>query len=75
MSRLVIQSTVTGRFLAPGLEFPHSPDWFVSLRDAGILFDYENACSMIEEYAENDDHCIIVDLDRLGTLNYYPIST
>lgn len=72
MLRLLIQSTATGRFLVPGADFPHSPEWISSLRDAGpgVLSDYEAAHSLIEEYAEVDDFCVIVDLDCLGTVNY-----
>lgn len=72
MLRLLIQSTVTGRFLVPGAEFPHSPEWVLSLRDAGagILSDYEAAHYLIEEYAEFDEFCHIVDLDLIGTVNY-----
>lgn len=71
MPRLLIQSTATGRFLVPSCEFPHSPEWVASLKDAGpgILSDYEAAHYLIEEYAEVDEFCSIVDLDIFGTIN------
>ena len=75
MPRLLVQSIATGRFLVPALEFPHSPEWVISLRETGggVLSDYEVACALVEEYSEIDDICIIVDLDKIGTVNDYPI--
>ncbi|MDD2546604.1 MAG: hypothetical protein PHI55_10025 [Burkholderiaceae bacterium] len=71
--RLIVQSSTTGRFLVPGPEFPHSPEWVVSLRDAGagVVSDLDQALGLIEEYAEIDDRCTVIDLDRLGTINDY----
>lgn len=71
MPRILVQSLTTGRFLVPGED---SPTWVQSLRDAGggCVPDLEHAHSLIEEYAEIDDFCITVDLDRLGTANDYP---
>lgn len=66
--RLLVQSSVTGRFLAPAPD-GGSPEWVVSLKEAGggVVFDMETALDLLAEYAELEDRPQIVDLDRLGT--------
>lgn len=72
--RLIVQSTTTGRFLAPSLE-DGLPEWVVSLRDAGggVVSDMETAHQLMDDHSDFDDRCIVVDLDRLGTANDYPV--
>lgn len=66
--RLLIQSAVTGRFLAPSPD-GGSPEWVVSLKEAGggVVFDMETAVDLIAEHADLEDRPQVVDLDRLGT--------
>lgn len=70
--RLLIQSSVTGRFLAPALD-GGQPEWVVSLKEAGggVVADMETAIELVGEYADLEDRPQIVDLDRLGTANDY----
>jgi hypothetical protein len=67
--RLIIQSVVTGRFLAPSAR--GEPEWVLSLRDAagGVFSDPEDAIQLVADHLEYDDKCQIVDLDRLGIYN------
>ena len=75
MSRLLIQSTVTGKFLCPDLE-GGEPVWIASLRDAGggVFSDVEMVHQLIQDNTDYDDRAIVVDLDRLGSVNDYPVS-
>lgn len=69
--RLIVQSITTGRFLAPSED--GTPEFVVSLRKAGagVVSDLERACQLVEDYSDFDDVCVIIDLDRLGTVNDY----
>lgn len=73
--RLVIQSLTTGRFLCPDLE-GGEPVWVRSLREAGggVISDVEAAHQLFEDCCDADDGAVLVDLDRLGTVNDYPIT-
>lgn len=70
--RLLIQSLTTGRFLAPSLE-DGQPEWVGSLREAGggVVRDHESAMQLLHDNTEPDDQAIVIDLDRLGTVNDY----
>ncbi len=72
MARLLVQSSSTGRFLAPSLE-DGSPVWVVSLREAGggVVADIEAAHQLVADHCDFDDQPILIDLDRLGTVNDY----
>lgn len=72
MPRLLIQSRTTGRFLVPS-PADNQPIWIRDLKKAGtgVVDDMENCIQMIEEYADFDDFCQVIDLDRLGTPNDY----
>ena len=71
MARLIIQSMNTGRFLAPGDN--GEPGWVASLRDAGggVVKDMDSITQLFEDWCEFDDQAIVIDLDRLGTVNDY----
>jgi len=71
--RLVIQSLTTGRFLCPSLD-GGEPNWVSSLREAGggVIQDVEQAQQLFQDCCDFDDGAVLVDLDRLGTLNDYP---
>lgn len=72
--RLIVQSQITGRFLAPSLT-GGEPVWVRSLREAGggVLRDPEMIAQLIADNTDSDDRAIVIDLDRLGTVNDYPI--
>jgi hypothetical protein len=72
--RLLIQSKTTGRFLCPDLE-GGEPVWVVSLREAGggVLVDLEQVHQLVADCCEAEDEPLLIDLDRLGTFNDYPI--
>ena len=72
MSRLLIQSTVTGKFLCPDM-CGGEPVWVSCLRDAGggVFSDPEMIDQLIHDNTDYDDRAIVVDLDRLGTTNDY----
>lgn len=74
MARLLIQSKATGRFLCPALD-GGEPVWVVSLREAGggVLSDIEAVHQLVEDNCEFEDQPILIDLDRLGTENDYPV--
>lgn len=73
--RLLIQSTASGKFLCPDLD-GGEPVWVASLREAGggVVSDLEAAHQLVEDNCDFDDHPILIDLDRLGTENDYPVS-
>ena len=64
MSRFIVQSSATGRFLVPGA---WSPEWVRLLSEAGggIVPDREAADQLLEEHCDLDDECIVVDLDAV----------
>jgi hypothetical protein len=70
--RLVVQSTVTGRFLVPSPD-GGEPMWVRSLREAGggVVSDLEAAHQLVIDCLDVDDYAQVVDLDRLGTVNDY----
>lgn len=74
MPRYIVQSMVTGRFLCPALD-GGEPHWVRSLREAGggVVTDLEMAAQILADNADSDDRAVLVDLERLGTANDYPI--
>lgn len=70
--RLLIQSMNTGRFLAPSME-GGEPVWVSSLRDAGggVVFEVDHAQQLFHDHCDFEDQAIVIDLDRLGTVNDY----
>lgn len=72
--RLLIQSASTGRFLCPSLD-GGEPVWVPSLREAGggVMGDVEEAHQLVADHCDFEDRPVLIDLDRLGTLNDYPI--
>ena len=70
--RLLVQSTVTGRFLVPSPE-GGEPTWVRSLREAGggVVSDLEAAHQLVIDCLDVDDYAQVVDLDRLGTAEDY----
>lgn len=72
--RLLIQSQSTLRFLCPSLD-GGEPVWVSSLREAGggVVFDVETAVQLVGDNCDYDDQPILIDLDRLGTANDYPV--
>lgn len=75
MSRFLIQSTVTGKFLCPDLQ-GGEPCWVACLRDAGggVFSDGELIHQLIQDNTDYDDRAVVVDLDRLGSMNDYPVN-
>jgi len=75
MARYIVQSLVTGRFLCPSLDGMSEPGWVRSLREAGggVVSDPEIAASLLIDTCDSDDRAVIIDLDRLGTANDYPV--
>lgn len=73
MTRLLIQSRATGRFLAPDPE-DNQPVWLVSLRQSGggITDDIERIAQLMLDHTDPEDLAQVIDLDRLGTENDYP---
>ena len=74
MPRFLIQSKATGRFLCPALD-GGEPVWVASLREAGggVITDVEAVHQLVEDNCEFEDQPMLIDLDRLGTENDYPI--
>lgn len=72
--RLLIQSLATHRFLCPSLD-GGEPVWVSSLREAGggVVSDVETAHQLVQDNCEFEDQPILIDLDRLGTANDYPL--
>lgn len=72
--RLLIQSKTTGRFLCPSLD-DGQPVWVQSLREAGggVLADLDSVVQLVDEWCEFEDHPVLIDLDRLGTADDYPL--
>ena len=76
MPRFLIQSNVTGRFLCPALD-GGEPVWIASLREAGggVFTDFDDVHQLVADNCEPEDQHILIDLDRLGTLNDYPVES
>lgn len=74
MARLLVQSRQTGKFLCPD-STGGSPVWVRNLAEAGggVVADRELAWQLLEEWSDADDLAQIVDLDKLGTSNDYPL--
>jgi hypothetical protein len=74
VARFLIQSRSTGRFLVPSL-LDGSPEWVRGLREAGggVLADMDAVIALIADQCDFDDEPCVVDLDRLGTVNDYPV--
>ncbi|MDO8447540.1 hypothetical protein [Rhodoferax sp.] len=72
--RLLIQSKSTGRFLCPSID-DGSPVWVASLREAGggVVADVETAHQLVQDNCDSDDEPVLIDLDRLGTVNDYAV--
>ncbi len=72
--RLLVQSKTTGRFLCPSHE-DGQPGWVTSLREAGggVVDDIERAHQLVTDWCDFDDQPVLIDLDRLGTINDYPV--
>jgi hypothetical protein len=72
--RLLVQSTLTGRFLVPSPD-GGEPVWVRSLREAGggVVTDLESAHQLVIDCIDLDDFAQVVDLERLGTSNDYPL--
>lgn len=70
--RLIVQSLITGRFLCPSPD-GGEPIWVRSLREAGggVLADPEMIAALIIDNTDSDDRAVVIDLDRLGTVNDY----
>lgn len=75
MPRYIVQSLVTGRFLCPSLDGMSEPVWVRSLREAGggVVSDPEIAASLLIDTCDSDDRAVLIDLDRLGTVNDYSL--
>ncbi len=75
MPRYLLQSSVTGRFLCPSID-DGSTVWVRTLREAGggVSTDPEVLSQLALDHCDFDDMPCIVDLDRLGTANDYPIN-
>lgn len=70
--RLIVQSTATGRFLAPS-STGGEPEWVRSLKEAGggVVADWDAALQLLVDHTDLEDGPQVVDLDRLGTLQDY----
>jgi len=75
MSRFLVQSLTTGKFLCPDIE-GGEPVWIASLREAGggVVSDVETAMQLVHDNCDFDDQPVLIDLDRLGTVHDYPVS-
>ena len=74
MARFLIQSLVTGLFLVPDLHEGQLV-WVGHLREAGggVVSDAETAWQLVSDHCDPEDQPTLVDLDRLGTANDYPV--
>lgn len=72
MSRFLVQSLTTGKFLCPDIH-GGEPVWISSLRDSGggVVLDLESALQLAHDNCDFDDLPVLIDLDRLGSLNDY----
>lgn len=72
--RLLVQSLATGKFLCPCPD-GGEPIWVTSLQKAGggVVDDLETAMQLAQDNCDFDDLPQLVDLDRLGTANDYPL--
>lgn len=72
--RLLVQSLATGRFLCPSAD-DGQPQWVASLREAGggVVNEMYAAHQLLQDNCDAEDQPVVIDLDRLGTANDYPI--
>lgn len=51
--------------------------WIASLREAGggVFTDFDDVHQLVADNCEPEDQPILIDLDRLGTLNDYPVES
>jgi len=72
MSRFLIQSKATGKFLCPDMQ-GGEPVWVASLREAGggVFADMEDVHQLVQDNCDFEDQPFVIDLDRLGTINDY----
>ena len=72
--RLLVQSLATGRFLCPSAE-DGQPTWVASLREAGggVVTELDSAHQLLQDCCDFEDQPVLIDLDRLGTANDYPM--
>ena len=72
MSRYLIQSKATGKFLCPDMQ-GGEPVWVASLREAGggVFADMEDVHQLVQDNCDFEDQPFVIDLDRLGTVNDY----
>lgn len=70
--RLLIQSLNSGRFLAPSAD-GGEPVWVASLREAGggVVETVDEAAQLFQDCCDWEDQAIVIDLDRLGTVDDY----
>jgi hypothetical protein len=73
MARFLIQSRASGKFLA-GLD-GDAPIWVADLREAGggVLDDMDAVTALVVDHCDFDEFPFVIDLDRLGTFNDYPV--
>lgn len=73
--RLLVQSLATGRFLCPSAE-DGQPTWVASLREAGggVVSELDSAHQLLQDCCDFEDQPVLIDLDRLGTANDYPVT-
>lgn len=66
MSRYIVQSLATGRFLVPGEAC--EVDWQIRLAESGggIVPDLDHAEQLLRDWCDLDDKAVIVDLDASG---------
>ncbi|WP_313082015.1 hypothetical protein [Pulveribacter sp.] len=62
--RYVIQSAITGAFLAPSFD-DGQPEWVMLLREAVAVDDLETCAQLIEDHAEQWHRPQVVDLQQL----------
>ena len=65
--RNVIQSRMTGCFLAPSAE-DGQPEWVTLLSEAAILEDVETCVQIIEDHVDSFHRVQLVDLDDIHGL-------
>lgn len=62
--RNVIQSRMTGCFLAPSYE-DGQPEWVMLLSEAAVVEDLETCVAMVEDHIDSFHRVQIIDLDDL----------
>lgn len=71
--RNVIQSRMTGCFLAPSLE-DGQPEWVMLLSEAAIVEDVETCLQIIEDHVDFYHRVQLVDLDDIHGLRAASLS-